>query len=269
MTNSDNPYNPSGQQPPENTPDGPPQYGQRSPNWQPTPPQPSGQENSGPWPVYTPGAGPNYQQPPQGPSYGGPYVPAGMPYGQGQPGGQMQPPGKLPGRGWPIFTIVAGAVAAIIIAPMIFFISILTGLDIDAIASGNFSTYNGGPVTVDQTGSVAVMPQNQETPSSCLLTGDSGEYTLYPASDTGLVSGWQIEPGEYTIDCDVAPGTPLYVFNGDQISGVVKDATTGLIWSSIIGIAGIVAVIAGIVWLVSRNRQRREMQRMQWGMPRY
>lgn len=220
-----------------------PQYGQRSPNW-----QGEQQTNASPWPVYSP-------QGRQEPTFGAP---------QGGPPQYSQPP-KLPGRGWPIFTLVMGAITAVIIAPIVFIAAVVSGINFDSIVDGSINVYNGGEVSVDETGTLALIPQNQTPMNHCTLTGSGEEYDIYVESDSGLVVGRGLVPGTYTVDCDVPDGTVMLAFNGDDISSLTSRTVSGLLWASAVGIAGIVLLIVGIVWLVRRNRERREVMRTHWG----
>jgi hypothetical protein len=54
------------------------------------------------------------------------------------------------------------------------------------------------------------------------------------------------------------------------MTGVSADQMTeagvrGLLWASLVGLAGLALTIVGIVLLVRVNRQRRDLQRQAWG----
>ncbi len=266
MAQDDDRYGPGNTQN-QGTGQQPPQFGQRSENWQ----QPQAPKQESPWPVYSPGstATPpqNFPQQPPVPTFGGPAP--GVPAPQGYPGGGVPP--QLPGRGWPIFTLVLGVVMAVLIAPGVLFGMVLSGINFESIADGSINTFNGGQVQVDDTGTVALLPQNQSSMNSCVLTGDGGEYEIFAEADTGIVVGRNITPGAYTLDCDAPEGLALFAFNGDDISGIISKAMAGMLWSSVIGVLGVVVAITGIVWLVRRNGQRKEIMRTMWvqsGPPR-
>ncbi len=268
MTNPENPYQPTE---PNRQPDGQPeapQFGQRSENWQsnPTPNEGSGQS---PWPVYQPGAPqqPHPQQAgPGGPTYGAAYPGAQPP--QQYPGyGPVPPPENLPSRTWPIVTLVAGVIAMVIVAPALLVTMTISGLDISSLADGSMSVYNGGAVVVDDSESIVFIAQGNQDPNTCTLSQGDTEIILYQESATGLVSGNGIPSGTYTVQCDIPDGAGLYAFGGDQMTGMFSGVASGLIWSSIVGVLGLAATIVGIVWLVRRNRARREILRGQWGTP--
>ena len=155
----------------------------------------------------------------------------------------------------------------IIIAPAILISMVLSSVDFRSLVDGSVNTYNGGEVVIDSSESIVVVAQGSQDPNSCTLTQGSTEIVIYQESSTGLVSGNAIPTGIYTIQCDIPEGAELFVFGGDQMAGMLSGTVTGLIWSSIVGVLGLAALIVGIVWLVRRNRTRREILRTQWGAP--
>ncbi|WP_350258451.1 hypothetical protein [Scrofimicrobium sp. R131] len=256
---------------PDQTNNPAPQYGQRSEEWNPNGPA----EPQSPWPVYTPGQeGVPPNQPPAvpPPGYGTP-PPAGPPTGQpvygqpvyGQPVYQPMTPTNLPSRAWSIVTMIAGVILMVIVAPAVLFGSVLSGIDFDRIADGSISVSNGGQVTVGESGTLALMSQSERTPSKCEITGESGTFSLTEESGSGVVVGRNLPSGTYSLKCDLPDGAPMFAFTGEEISGLVGKATSGLIWSGVVGLVGLIALIVGIVWLVKVNRKRRELTRMQWG----
>lgn len=279
MSNPEDRYQQGGQQPP--------QFGQRSDQWSADSPAGQPSEPERPWPVYDPSAPPGtsgasgvpgagQQQGSAAPGWGQPQVPptGGPAYpAYGVPGGPQLPqqpgvaPANLPSRAGAIWTIVIGAVLAVIVAPAVFVGFIMGGMDWTSVVSGSASVTNGGSVTVDDSGVIAVVSQGTQTVTSCTLTSGSQVHELYEEAGSGLAVGRGIPAGTYTVDCNVSDGTALFVLRGDDLSGVIDATMTGMLWASIAGIAGVVAFIVGIVWLVRRNRQRRDVLRSQWGGP--
>lgn len=239
-----------------------------------------------PWPVYQPGApaGPNptepnaganpWQQPTASPGqhgasgYSGPAGYSnpgnyGAPANQGAPG--AYPTGGMPKRTGAIWTLVLGIVAAVIIAPLVFVLIVVTPML--SSVTGMMAT-NGGQVTIGDDGYLAVAGASSvDDVGECVLTSSSGvETPSVPDAIIGYPSFSDVTPGQYLLFCDGAPeGDDLIVMDGAMIDSVINRSVTALIVSTVIGVGGIVAFIVGLVWLVRRNGARRDYQRSQWG----
>lgn len=268
MPNSDDRFRPAeGSGTPEaNEVPAPPQFGQRSAGWQPTPADPtipSGPSADRPWPVYHPEADSGY------PSDNGPRQVSSQDYPPNFSSPMPQAPlaltRQVPSRTGPILTMVLGAVLSIIVAPAVLFGIAISGLNMDSMLDGSATVVNGGQVTVDQSGVVGIISQTSTQLDSCTLTRGSETVTARQESDTGIVVGRNLTPGTYTVDCGVPAGQPLFVFRGDELNTMMSSVLKGVGWSAVPGFGGIVMFVVGLVWLVKRNRQRKEAFRKDWG----
>src|SRR5690625_5448292 len=221
------------------------------------PPQPYGQQPP-------PGQPPAYgQQPGQAPHYGAPNY--------GAPGGYGQQ--KPPRRGGAATSIVVGALL-MIGAP-------IAGLIIGALmALGGFSGLSDmAEIDTVRDGSTVRLEANRERAvfveassgdrMHCDVTDPAGQpvnVTTYhlgapDGSGTALtgVTFRTTTAGDYTIDCDLPASAngPIMVsdpLNLDDFAG----AGVVIIIGFLIGLAGLVLLIIGIVWLVRVNRRIRE-----------
>ncbi len=247
----------------------PPQFGQRSSQWTPSQPEPKPAEQETPWPIYQaqPGANP-YQGSPrsgfQGASTGGPgQDPYRQRPSQPFPDVSQVPSGPPPSRVGPVLTIVGGVVAAVVIAPIIFVTFIFTSIGLGNLLDADVQTVNGAVLDVTEPGTLYLTPLDGSA-SACELISESGEVLVgYAERDAGgafVVRG--VEPGQYVVDCaGMMQGGSIMVMTGDVMADVVGGALTGMLWASLVGLIGLAAFITGIVWLVRRNRVRREMYR--------
>lgn len=125
-----------------------------------------------------PSYGPAGQQnavPTNGTSYPG----AAAPQGYGAPAPVVMP--KLPGRGGAVTTLVLGVVLMVIIAPVVFFATMIAGVagtDGNAVKGG--TTANGSVVTVTADGVFMVRGDAHKDPSCSLVGADDKSYELEP-----------------------------------------------------------------------------------------
>lgn len=263
-----------------------PVYGQGSPS-----PQPGNAGPGQPWPSYQQPAPGNQGDTPAQPSYGqtgaaGDNQPSfgqgqyGQPsFGQqGQPGqpqyGQQAPwqssptpfapsgtpSGPPPSRTGAVLTLIGGVVAMVIIAPVIFITVLLSGVGLDRMVDGSIQTTNGGVVVVDDSGVLAVSPLTGSA-DACVLTNESGgQFELYYELESGGTHvGRSVPAGEYTINCTGVPeGAQLLVMDGTFLASVMRTSVSALLWASLVGVIGLGLTIWGIVWLVKRNKQRKQ-----------
>ena len=254
---------------PSNSGKSDPQYGQRSESWT---PKNEGQPNPGsgqdrPWPVYGQGApavpspsGGSNPYPPGTQNGGGPTSPMmpGPAYGVPGPAGYKGPAGPMPSRVGAIVMLVVGVALMIPVPLVIFLSSFVISVDFTQISTG--MTTNGGTVTVDDTGMFGVV--GGTTLHECTLDNGTERHTLYSDVD-GIVRGRGITPGAYTLDCGPeANGVELMLMPEGQIEDLFDGTVRGLIISTVVGLTGLGLMIGGIVWLVSRNRKRREYLRI-------
>jgi hypothetical protein len=159
--------------------------------------------------------------------------------------------------------IVAGAVLMLIVAPAVLVGSIMGGLNLGEITGSATTVASGSSVQVDESGTYVVTSTAGDT-ISCTLTGSDGTVLQLQSPDDGSIAmGSGIEPGTYTLDCGAA--TSLVGMTGVSADQMTEAGVRGLLWASLVGLAGLALTIVGIVLLVRVNRQRRDLQRQAWG----
>ena len=208
-----------------------------------------------PWPQYGDnGAGAPMQGMPmqggpqnfQGGGYGGPVT---MPIVKG--------PSKAPG----VILIVVGILMAIVVAPILFFVLMFQGLSGvgENLAAGTVVS-NGGTIEVGANGSYTVSISPGEA-SSCTLTNGSNQSfemkRLQSSSEVYYVDG--LAQGTYTIQCQGVSSAVR--ITGLPVSGddMVSSTSGAFLWSTLVGVSGVVLLIVGIVLLVKVNGKRRRI----------
>lgn len=206
---------------------------------------------SRPWPVYQGQGGEvprtggyaQYQQP-------GPFPPAGAQ--------------KLPSRAGAIWMLVVGLVSMFIIAPITFFAVVLGPLVVSGDGMGMQSVSDGATVVVDDSGTIVLTASSGSAPDSCVLAENGNEITINLDPTYGLVIGNDIAPGSYQLTCDPSGGSHI-VIPGHAFDRLISGIGTGFLWATFVGLVGLGLTIGGIVWLVNRNRARREITRNNLG----
>ena len=205
-----------------------------------------------------PSYGPAGQQnavPTNGTSYPG----AAAPQGYGAPAPVVMP--KLPGRGGAVTTLVLGVVLMVIIAPVVFFATMIAGLagtDSNSVKGG--TTDNGSVVTVTADGYFTVMPSSPKDPACSLIGADDKSYKLepYAGSDSMYVASG-VPAGSYQLKCDgIASGAKINAFNASP-EAVTKVFAMPFVWGTVVGVVGLILLIVGIVLLVKVNGKRRRI----------
>lgn len=205
-----------------------------------------------------PSYGPAGQQnavPTNGTSYPG----AAAPQGYGAPAPVVMP--KLPGRGGAVTTLVLGVVLMVIIAPVVFFATMIAGLagtDSNSVKGG--TTDNGSVVTVTADGYFTVMPSSPKDPACSLIGADDKSYKLepYAGSDTMYVASG-VPAGSYQLKCDgIASGAKINAFNASP-EVVAMVFAMPFVWGTVVGVVGLILLIVGIVLLVKVNGKRRRI----------
>ena len=165
----------------------------------------------------------------------------------------------MPSRAGAIWTLVIGIVLMVLVAPIIFVVAVVSGIGMGSITDGSLYAGNGGTVVVDETGVIGVSPIS-DNGESCVLTAQDGTIIDMVNEDgAGIRIARGLAPGDYSVSCDgLADGENLVLFTGDMINSLVGSALSALGWSTAVGVLGLVLTIVGIVWLVRRNRARRE-----------
>ena len=209
-----------------------------------------------PWPQYgANGAGAPMQGVPmqggpqnfQGGGYGGPVA---MPIVKG--------PSKAPG----VILIVVGVLMAIVVAPILFFVLMFQGFSGfgENLAAGTVVP-NGGSIEVGANGSYTVS-LSPDTASSCALINASNQSfemkQLQGNAEVYYLDG--LAQGTYTIQCQGVSSDVR--ITGLPVSGDDLVSSTGgaFLWSTVVGVFGIVLIIVGIVLVVKANGRRREIR---------
>ena len=194
-------------------------------------------------PSYGP-AGQQSAMPANGTSYPG----AAAPQGYGAPAPVAMP--KLPGRGGAIATLVCGVVLMIVIAPIVFFATMIAG----------GATANGSVVTVTADGDFTVMASSSKDPACSLVGADNKSYKLEPYAGSGntyVASG--VPAGSYQLKCDgIASTEKINAFNASP-EVIAKVFAMPFLWGTIVGVVGLIVLIVGIVLLVKVNGKRRRI----------
>lgn len=219
-----------------------------------------------PWPQYGDnGAGapmqgmPTQGMPMQGmPMQGGPQNFQGG--GNGGPVAMpiVKGPSKAPG----VILIVVGILMAIVVAPILFFVLMFQGFSGfgENLAAGTVVP-NGGTIEVGANGSYTVTISPGEASSCALTNGSNQSYEmkrLQSSSEVYSIDG--LAQGTYTIQCqgvssDVRiTGLPV---SGDDL---VSSTSGAFLWSTLVGVSGIVLIIVGVVLLVRAGSKRKELQ---------
>ena len=193
------------------------------------------------------------------PTNGTPYPGAATPQGYGAPAAVVMP--KLPGRGGAITTLVLGVALMVIIAPIVFFATMIAGL---AGTEGNEvnggTTANGSVVTVTADGVFMVRGDADKDPSCSLIGADDKSYELEPyAGNEGVYLVEHVPAGSYVLQCDgIASGAKISAFNASP-EVVAKVFGMPFVWGTVVGVTGLIVLIVGIVLLVKVNGKRRRI----------
>lgn len=174
---------------------------------------------------------------------------------------------QLPSRTGAIWTLIGGLVAMFVVAPVLFFAVVLLPIFALGTAPNVQSATQGSSIIVDDTGAIAVLTSEGVDLEQCTLTGDGQEITVPLSSTYGFVLGENIDPGQYEINCQPTTATSFMVMPGTMLQSVFSSVGNALIWSTVVGMVGIGLTIGGIVWLIRRNRARREFLSGGWGYP--
>ena len=205
-------------------------------------------------PSYGP-AGQQSAMPANGTSYPG----AAAPQGYGAPAPVAMP--KLPGRGGAVTTLVLGVVLMVIIAPIVFFATMIAGVagtGSNSVQGG--ATANGSVVTVTADGDFTVMASSSKDPACSLVGADNKSYKLEPYAGSGntyVASG--VPAGSYQLKCDgIASTEKINAFNASP-EVIAKVFAMPFLWGTIVGVVGLIVLIVGIVLLVKVNGKRRRI----------
>lgn len=204
-------------------------------------------EQGTPWPQY----GQDNTMPAQG----------GYP-GTAYAGPAVMPPMNLPSRAPGTIMIVLGLLMMLIIAPVIFAVVAVSGLNTEAPEDVNaVSITNGGTVEVGANGQYTILLGDAEA-TSCTMTDTDGDvYDMHSfAGINNYYTATDLPAGTYRIDCEGLPAGADIAGMDASAGDITKSSTNGLIWSSVVGVSGTIIMIIGIVLVVKANGRRREIR---------
>lgn len=208
-----------------------------------------------PWPQYDQGGA-------SAPTPGAPQGTPGAAYGGGYGGLVTAATGKLPSRAPGTIMIVLGVVMMLIVAPVVFFVAMYTGSQrLADIAVESQAIRNGDSVEVTDSGRYTVVVGNGNA-DSCTMTDANGQaHSMKPFQGARNVYSLDgLTPGTYKVQCDGMDQksnlTGMNIGAGDLMSLL----GSALIWSTVVGVGGIIVMIIGIVLVVRANRRRRAIR---------
>jgi putative membrane protein len=190
-----------------------------------------------------------------------------MPAQGGYPGAAyagpaVMPPMNLPSRAPGTIMIVLGLLMMLIIAPVIFAVVAVSGLNTEAPEDVNaVSITNGGTVEVGANGQYTILLGDVEA-TSCTMTDTDGDvYDMHSfAGINNYYTATDLPAGTYRIDCEGLPAGADIAGMDASAGDITKSSTNGLIWSSVVGVSGTIIMIIGIVLVVKANGRRREIR---------
>ena len=204
-------------------------------------------EQGTPWPQY----GQDNTMPAQGGYPGAAYA-----------GPAVMPPMNLPSRAPGTIMIVLGLLMMLIIAPVIFAVVAVSGLNTEAPEDVNaVSITNGGTVEVGANGQYTILLGDAEA-TSCTMTDTDGDvYDMHSfAGINNYYTATDLPAGTYRIDCEGLPAGADIAGMDASAGDITKSSTNGLIWSAVVGVSGTIIMIIGIVLVVKANGRRREIR---------
>lgn len=204
-------------------------------------------EQGTPWPQY----GQEGTMPAQGGYPGAAYT-----------GPAVMPPMNLPSRAPGTIMIVVGLLMMLIIAPVIFAVIAISGINTELPEDANTAQIsNGGTVEVGQNGQYTILFSEGEA-SACTMTNTDGNvYDMHTfAGANNYYTATDLPAGTYRIDCEGLPSGAQIMGMDVSAGDITKSSTNGLIWSTVVGVSGTIIMIIGIVLVVKANGRRREIR---------
>ena len=204
-------------------------------------------EQGTPWPQY----GQEGTMPAQGGYPGAAYA-----------GPAVMPPMNLPSRAPGTIMIVVGLLMMLIIAPVIFAVIAISGINTELPEDANTAQIsNGGTVEVGQNGQYTILFSEGEV-SACTMTNTDGDvYDMHTfAGANNYYTATDLPAGTYRIDCEGLPSGAQIMGMDVSAGDITKSSTNGLIWSTVVGVSGTIIMIIGIVLVVKANGRRREIR---------
>jgi len=167
-------------------------------------------------------------------------------------------PSKAPGT----ILIVVGVLASFVAAPILFFVLWFQGVaDMgDALAKGaDFS--NGGTVEVSGAGSYMLQITGGQATTCKMIDSGNNVYDMSPfQSNKSIYFIDGLNNGTYTVRCEGVDQKAS--MTGMSISPNDFASTVGFafLWSTVVGVTGVVLLIVGIVLVVRAGSKTKELQ---------
>ena len=173
---------------------------------------------------------------------------------QAYPGGAYGAPApmampKLPGRAPGITTLVIGILLMVVVAPIVFF-----GIMIAGVTKTEGNAVKGGTTANSSIVTVTADP-------ACFLMDAGGTlYQLTPYKDNeGVYTASGIPAGQYKLQCErIASSATVVAFNASP-EVMTQAFVMPFVWGTVVGVAGLVVTIIGVVLLVKVNGKRRRI----------
>ena len=219
-----------------------------------------------PWPQYGDnGAGapmqgmPMQGMPMQGmPMQGGPQNFQGGGYGGPAPMPIVKGPSKAPGT----ILIILGVLASFVAAPILFFVLMFQGITgiAENMAAGTVVS-NGGNIEVGANGSYTVSLSPDKASSCALINASNQSFEmkqLQGSAEVYYLDG--LAQGTYKIQCQGLSSNAR--ITGLPASGedMVSSTSGAFLWSTVVGVTGVVLLIVGIVLVVRAGSKTKELQ---------
>ena len=214
-----------------------------------------------PWPQYGGnGAGaPMQGMPMQGmPMQGGPQNFQGGGYGGPAPMPIVKGPSNAPGT----ILIVLGVLASFVAAPILFFVLWFQGLtDMkDALINGAVIA-NGSAVEVAGAGSYTIDISGKGAEACKMTDSANNVYNMSRFQNdrtTYYIDG--LPNGTYTVTCDGLDTKASLKGMNMSVSDFTNSIGFAFLWSTVVGVSGVVLLIAGILLAVRAGNKRKELQ---------
>ena len=214
-----------------------------------------------PWPQYGGnGAGaPMQGMPMQGvPMQGGPQNFQGGGYGGPAPMPIVKGPSNAPG----VILIVLGVLASFVAAPILFFVLWFQGLtDIkDALVNGTVIA-NGSAVEVAGVGSYTIDITGNGAEACKMTDSANNDYDMSRfQNDRTMYYIDGLPNGTYTVTCDGLEQHARLTGMNMSVSDFTTTIGDAFLWSTVVGVSGVVLLIAGILLAVRAGSKRKELQ---------
>lgn len=219
-----------------------------------------------PWPQYGDnGAGapmqgmPMQGMPMQGmPMQGGPQNFQGGGYGGPAPMPIVKGPSKAPGT----ILIVLGVLASFVAAPILFFVLWFQGVSDMAGALAQGATFsNGGTVEVGGAGSYMLQISGGEATTCKMIDSGNNVYDMSPfQSDKSLYYIDGLNNGTYTVRCEGVDQKASMTGMSVSPNDFTNTIGFAFLWSTVVGVTGVVLLIVGIVLVVRAGSKTKELQ---------